>query len=165
MGEDDVATVRTLTEYKEVLTRLVQVHRGRVVDTAGDGFLLEFASVVDAVQYAVKLQQELKAKNAEMPEERRMEFRIGINVGDVIEQGEQIFGDGVNIAARLEGLAEPGGICISGTAYDQVKNKLKLEYGYLGEQSVKNIAEPVRAYRVLTEPGERCRPSAWGAKG
>jgi len=153
MGEDDVATVRTLTEYKEVLTRLVQVHRGRIVDTAGDGFLLEFASVVHAVQYAVELQQELKAKNAEIPEERRMEFRIGINVGDVIEQGEQIFGDGVNIAARLEGLAEPGGICISGTAYDQVKNKLKLEYGYLGEQSVKNIAEPVRAYRVLLEQG------------
>jgi adenylate cyclase len=152
MGEDDVATVRTLTEHKEVLTRLVQVHRGRVVDTAGDGFLLEFASVVDAVQYAVKLQQELKARNAEMSEERRMEFRIGINVGDVIQQGEQIFGDGVNIAARLEGLAEPGGICISGTAYDQVKNKLKLEYGYLGKQSVKNIAEPVRVYRVLAEP-------------
>ncbi len=152
MGEDEVATLRTLTEYKEVLIRLVEVYRGRIVDTAGDGFLLEFASVVDALQCAVKLQQELKAKNLEMPEERRMEFRVGINVGDVIEQGDEIFGDGVNIAARLEGLAEPGGICISGTAYDQVKNKLKLEYGYLGEQSVKNIAEPVRAYRVTMEP-------------
>lgn len=157
MGDDDVATVRTLTEYKDVLTRLVQDHRGRVVDTAGDGFLVEFASVVDAVQCAIKLQQEFKAKNAELPEDRRMEFRIGINVGDVIEQGEQIFGDGVNIAARLEGLAEPGGICISGTAYDHVKNKLKLEYEFLGEQYVKNIAEPVRSYRVLTEPGAAAR--------
>src|SRR4030042_1388911 len=142
MGDDDVATVRTLTEYKEVLSRLVQVHRGRVVDTAGDGFLLEFASVVDAVQYAVKLQQELKAKNAEIPEERRMEFRIGINVGDVIEQGEQIFGDGVNIAARLEGLAEAGGICISESAYQQIENKLPLKYEYLGENQVKNISKP-----------------------
>ena len=152
MGEDEVGTIRTLNAYKEVMANLIQQHRGRVVDAPGDNLLAEFASVVDAVQCAVVIQKELKTCNAEFPENRRMEFCIGINLGDVIEEGDKIFGDGVNIAARLENLSEAGGICISGTAYDQVKNKLPLGYQFLGEQTVKNIAEPVRVYRVLGEP-------------
>jgi len=153
MGEDEVATVRTLTAYREMMAALIQQHRGRVVDSPGDNLLAEFASVVDAVRCAVEIQEELKARNAELPENRKMEFRIGINLGDVIEEGDRIYGDGVIIAARLEGLAEGGGICISGTAFDQVENKLALGYKYLGEHSVKNIVKPIRLYRVLTEPG------------
>jgi adenylate cyclase len=153
MGEDEESTARTLNAYKEVMTGLIQHHRGRVVNAPGDNVLAEFASVVDAVECAAEIQKELKTRNAELPENRRMEFRIGVNLGDVIEDGEQILGDGVNIAARLESLSEAGGICISGKAYDEVKNKLPLGYKYLGEQAVKNIAEPVRVYRVLMEPG------------
>src|SRR5881296_2303097 len=149
MGEDEVATIRTLTAYQEVMTTFIQQHRGRVVDAPGDNLLAEFASVVDAVQCAVEIQRELKTKNADLPASQRMEFRIGINVGDVIVEGERIYGDGVNIAARLEGLAEAGGICISGIVYDQVETKLALGYEYLGEQTVKNIAKPVRVYRVI----------------
>jgi adenylate cyclase len=153
MGEDDEATVRTLTAHREMMITLIQQHRGRVVDAPGDNLLAEFASVVDAVRCAVEIQRELEARNTDLPPNRRMEFRMGLNVGDVIVEGEKIYGDGVNIAARLEGLAEAGGICISGTAYDQVKNKLSLGYEYLGEQTVKNIAEPIRVYRVRLEPG------------
>jgi len=153
MGEDEKGTVRTLNAYKEVMTGLIQHHRGRVVDAPGDNVLAEFGSVVDAVECAVEIQKELKTRNADLPENRKMEFRIGVNLGDVIEDGEQILGDGVNIAARLESLSEVGGICISGTAYDQVENKLELNYAYLGEQTVKNIAKPVRVYRVLMESG------------
>jgi adenylate cyclase len=152
MGEDEEATVSTITVYREAMVKLIQKSRGRVVDSPGDNLLAEFVSVVDAVRCAVEIQEELKAKNAELPENRRMEFRIGINLGDVIQEGERIYGDGVNIAARVEGLAEGGGICISGSAYDQVKNKLPLGYEYLGEHTVKNIAEPVRVYKVLMEP-------------
>src|SRR5512137_998519 len=151
MGTDEEATLRTLQEYKEVMASSIQHHRGRVVGTAGDSLLAEFASVVDAVQCAVEIQQVLKAKNALLPETRRMEFRIGINLGDVIEEGETIYGDGVNIAARLEGLADPGGICISESAYHQIENKLPLRYDYLGEHEVKNIARPVRVYRARIE--------------
>jgi adenylate cyclase len=169
MGEDEEATVRTLNAYKEVMTGLIQHHHGRVVDAPGDNVLAEFASVVDAVRCAVEIQKELKIRNADLPENRKMEFRIGVNLGDVIEDGEQILGDGVNIAARLESLSEAGGICISGTAFDQVKNKLNLGYKYLGEQTVKNILEPVRVYRVLMEPeaagkviGEKkVKPKQW----
>jgi adenylate cyclase len=153
MREDEVGTIRTLTAYREVMANLIQGHRGRVVDTPGDNLLAEFASVVNAVECAVEIQSELEVRNAELPENRKMEFRIGINLGDVVEEGERIYGDGVNIAARLEGLAEGGGICISGTAYDHVENKLGLEYEYLGEQNVKNITKPVRVYRVLSFPG------------
>ncbi len=152
MGEDELATVDTLKKYRGVMATLVQQYKGRVVDSPGDNILSEFPSVVDAVECAVKVQEELKARNAELPENRRMEFRIGVNLGDVIEDEGRLYGDGVNIAARVEGLAEGGGICISGTAYDQVKNKLSLGYKYLGEHAVKNIAEPVRAYRVLIDP-------------
>jgi adenylate cyclase len=149
MSEDEVGTLRTLTAYREVTDSLMQQHRGRIVGTAGDSVLAEFASAVDAVQCAVEIQQELKGKNAELLPDRRMEFRIGINVGDVIVEGPQIYGDGVNVAARLQALADGGGILISGTVYDQVENKLVLGYEYLGEQRVKNIAKPVRVYRVV----------------
>src|SRR5262245_4951374 len=152
MGEDEVGTLRLLTAYRAVTDDLIQHHRGRIVGTAGDSLLAEFASAVEAVRCAVDIQQALKTKNADLPAERRMEFRIGINVGDVIVEGPQIYGDGVNIAARLEALAEGGGICLSGTVYDQVENKLSLNYEYLGEQTVKNIAKPVRVWRVIMEP-------------
>ena len=150
--EDELGTIRTLNAYKELMTNLIQQHHGRVVDAPGDNLLAEFGSVVDAVQCAVEIQKELKTRNGELPENRSMEFRIGINLGDVVEDGEQILGDGVNIAARLEGLSDPGGICISGIVYDQVKIKLNLGYEYLGEHTVKNIAEPIRVYRVLMDP-------------
>ncbi len=152
MGEDEIATIRTLTAYRAVMATLIQRHRGRVVDSPGDNLLAEFASVLDAVQCAVEIQQELKLRNADLPAPRKMEFRIGINLGDVIVEGERIYGEGVNIAARLEGLAEAGGICISGTVYDQIENKLALGYKYLGKQVVKNIARPVQVYRVYMEP-------------
>jgi len=152
MGEDEDATVRTITAYRAVIGSIVQKNRGRVVDSPGDNILAEFASVVDAVRGAAEIQEELKTRNAELPEDRKMEFRIGVNLGDVIHEDERIYGDGVNIAARIESLADGGGICISGSAFEQVKNKLKLGYEYLGEHSVKNIAEPVRVYRVLMQP-------------
>jgi adenylate cyclase len=165
MGEDEEWTVRTLSAYREIMRGLIQQHRGRVVDAPGDNVLAEFASVVGAVQCSVEIQQVLRAKNAVLPENRRMEFRIGINLGDVIEEGEQIYGDGVNIAARLEGLADAGGICISESAYQQIENKLPLRYQYLGEHQVKNIAKPVRAYRAQIEPEgvpeKKVKPRQW----
>src|SRR5262249_36942035 len=151
MGEDEEATIRTLTAYRQLMATLIVQHRGRVVDSPGDNLLAEFASVVDAVRRAIEIQRELGVRNAGLPPERRMEFRIGINVGDVVVEGERLYGDGVNIAARLESLAEGGGICLSGTVYDQVENKLAVRYEYLGEQTVKNIAKPVRVYRVVLE--------------
>jgi adenylate cyclase len=165
MGEDEKGTVLTLNAYKEVMTGLIQHHHGRVVDAPGDNVLAEFVSVVDAVECSVEIQKELKTRNEEFPENRRMEFRIGVNLGDVIEDGEQILGDGVNIAARLESLSEAGGICISGTAYDQIKNKLTLGYEYHGKQTVKNISEPVRVYRVLMEPKGLSSLSRWKRAG
>jgi adenylate cyclase len=152
MQEDEASTIIALTDSKELMANLIRQYRGRVVDAPGDNLLAEFGSVVDATECAVKIQQTLKTKNAELPYNRRMDFRIGVNLGDVVEEADRIYGDGVNIAARLEGLAEPGGVCISRTAYDHVKNKLEFGYEYLGEHSVKNIAEPVRVYRVLMEP-------------
>jgi adenylate cyclase len=152
MGEDEEATVQTLTSFRELICTFIHRHRGRVIDSPGDNVLAEFASVVDATNCAVEIQDELKAKNSQLPEPRRMEFRIGINLGDVIVKGDRIYGDGVNVAARMESLAEGGGICISGTVYDSVGNKVALGYEYLGEQEVKNITRPVRVYRVLMEP-------------
>ncbi|MGB7066705.1 MAG: adenylate/guanylate cyclase domain-containing protein [Syntrophobacteria bacterium] len=152
MGEDDEATVRTITAYREVITEVVQKHRGRVVDSPGDNILAEFASVLDAVRSGVEIQEELKTRNAELPDERKMEFRIGVNLGDVIHEEERIYGDGVNVAARVESLAEAGGICVSGTVFDQIESKLPLGYEYLGEQSVKNISKPVRIYKALMDP-------------
>jgi adenylate cyclase len=165
MADDEEATVRTITAYREVMVSHIRRHNGRVVDAKGDNVLAEFPSVVDAVRCSVEVQNELKGRNAELQDHRRMQFRIGVNLGDVIEEEEAIYGDGVNVAARLEALAGAGGICISGTAYDHVKNKLTLGYEYLGEQTVKNIPEPVRVYKVLMEPeaagkliGEKKRP-------
>jgi adenylate cyclase len=152
MGEDEEATVRTITAHRKVIASVIQKYRGRVVDSPGDNILAEFVSVVDAVQSAVEIQEVIRAKNAELPDERKMEFRIGINLGDVIQEGERIYGDGVNIAARVEGVAEPGGICISGSAYEQIENKLALGYEYIGEHTVKNIVKPIRVYRVPTGP-------------
>jgi class 3 adenylate cyclase/DNA-binding CsgD family transcriptional regulator/tetratricopeptide (TPR) repeat protein len=152
MGADEESTVRTLTTYRDVMASLIRQHQGRVVDAPGDNLLAEFASVVDAVQCAVAVQHDLATRNASLPAHRQMAFRIGINLGDVLVDGERIYGDGVNIAARLEGLAEGGGICVSGTVYDQIADKLDLRYVSLGEQAVKNIARPVRVYRIQMEP-------------
>jgi len=153
MGSNEASTVITLTNYRKEISSLVNKHRGRVVDSPGDNLLAEFASVVDAVQCAVEVQKKLESKNKELPADQKMEFRIGINLGDVIEKRKRIYGDGINVAARIEGLAEAGGISISGTAYDQVKNKLDLGFAYMGERTVKNIAEPIRVYKVLMQPG------------
>jgi class 3 adenylate cyclase len=151
MDDDEEATVRTLTAYRTAIADLVQKFRGRIVDTPGDNILAEFTSVVDSVNCASEIQRDIAERNAELPDSRRMEFRIGVNLGDVIEEEGRIYGDGVNIAARLEGLADAGGICISGTAFDQVKGKLSLGYQFVGEQTVKNIPDPVRAYKVLMD--------------
>jgi len=153
MDDDEEATVRTITSYRNVITDLTQQFRGRVVDSPGDNILADFTSVVDAVNCAVEIQRDLAERNAELPDNRKMKFRIGVNLGDVIDDEGRIYGDGVNIAARVEALAEAGGICISGRAYDQVANKLGLEYENLGEHQVKNISVPIRVYRVLSYPG------------
>jgi adenylate cyclase len=152
MGEDDEATVRTITAYREVITKVVQKYRGRVVDSPGDNILTEFASVIDAVGCAVEIQEEIKTRNAELPEDRKMKFRIGVNLGDVIHEEDRIYGDGVNVAARVESLADPGGICVSGTVFDQIESKFPLGYEFLGERSVKNISKPVRIYKALMDP-------------
>jgi adenylate cyclase len=153
MGEDEEGTIRILNAHKEVMAGFIQKHQGRVVGTAGDSVLAEFASVVDAVRCAVEIQEGLRDKNKELPENQRMEFRIGVNLGDVVEDGNDILGDGVNIAARVQSLAEAGGICISGTVYEHIKKKLAFGFEYVGEQVVKNIKEPVKIYQVMMEPG------------
>ena len=162
MREDEKATIQSLTAYREVMTKLIKQHHGRVVDTVGDNLLAEFASAVDAVQGAVAVQKEIKASNAQLPENRKMIFRVGINLGDLVVEGDRIYGDGVNIAARLEALADPGGICISKTIHEQIEDKLPLGYEYLGEKTVKNIVKPIRAYRVLFNP-EKETPSLYEA--
>jgi adenylate cyclase len=153
MQDDEESTVRTITAYREVMVGHITTQNGSVVDAKGDNVLAEFPSVVDAVRCAVEIQKELGKRNDDLPEHRRMEFRIGINLGDVIEENDTIYGDGVNIAARLEGLAEGGGICISGSAYEQIEGKVPFAFEYMGEQAVKNIRKPVRAYRVRMERG------------
>ena len=157
MDDNEEATIRTLNDYRASITSLIQQYRGRVVDAIGDNLLAEFTSAVDAINCAVEIQRELAERNAKLSTGRRMEFRIGANVGDVVEQEDRLYGDGVNIAARIEGLAEAGGICISGRVYDQVENKLDLKYEFLGEQKVKNITRPVRVYRVLSLQGAVAR--------
>ena len=152
MEEDESWTIKSLEENKRLMSSLIEEYKGRVVDAPGDNLLAEFSSVTNAVECAVKIQQELKKKNANLIEERRLEFRIAVNLGEVVEEGGRIYGSGVNIAARLEGLTEPGGICISRRAYDHVKTKLDLGYEYLGEHNVKNISEPIRVYSVLMGP-------------
>src|ERR1700720_985276 len=149
MGEDEEATLVTLTAHRKIIDRLIEQHHDRFVNSAGDSVLAEFASVVQAVNCAVDIQTALKTENAKLPPERRMEFRIGVNLGDVMVEGDQIYGDGINVASRLESLADPGGICISGTVHEQVRDKLALGYKDSGEQAVKNIARPVHVWRVL----------------
>src|SRR5258707_9558302 len=153
MGRDEVGTLRTLTAYRVIIDRLIASHRGRIFTTAGDSVLADFGSAVDAVQCAVAVQDAIAKENADRPVGEQMRFRIGIHVGDIIVQGDNLFGEGVNIAARLEALAEPGGICISGTVRDQIGTKLPVEFTDLGDQQVKNIAQPIRAYRIGGAPG------------
>jgi len=148
MALDEAATVRTLNAYREQLAVLIRQHRGRVVDSPGDNLLAEFPSALDAARCALEVQRVLKARNADQPPERRMEFRIGIHLGDVMVEGDRIYGDGINIAARLEGLAEAGGVCISGAVYEQVRSKLPVSWADLGDQTVKHIPQPVRVYRM-----------------
>jgi adenylate cyclase len=154
MAEDEATTVRILTEYREQISMLVRQHRGRVVDAPGDNLLAEFPTATDAVECAVEIQRVLQARNAALPTDRRMEFRIGVHSGEVRLEGDRVYGDGVNIAARLEELAEPGGVCVSGTVYEQVEKKLNVDLEDLGEQALKNIARPVHVYEVkLVLPG------------
>jgi class 3 adenylate cyclase len=149
MGLDEVGTARTLREHRKVTDALVAKHGGRLVKSTGDGVLLEFPSVVDAVECAVAVQSLMAERNQGVPEDRRMLFRIGINLGDILIEGDDILGDGVNVAARLEGIAEPGGVCVSSSAHDQVIGKVAVEFTDLGEQTLKNIGRPVRAYAVV----------------
>ncbi|MDP6405454.1 MAG: adenylate/guanylate cyclase domain-containing protein [Alphaproteobacteria bacterium] len=150
MDGDEEATLATLSDYREAFKGLIDRHRGNLVNTAGDSVLADFPSVVEAVQCAVEVQQELGGRNADLPDGRRMDFRIGINVGDVMVKGGDLFGEGINVAARLQEIAQPGGICVSGTVYDQVRNKLTLGFEFLGQRAVKNIAEEVPVYRLQT---------------
>jgi adenylate cyclase len=158
MGADEQGTLATLRRHRAAMATLIERHEGRIVNTWGDAVIAEFSSVVEAVQCAVEMQQELSGHNDGLPEAQRMIFRIGINLGDVMLEGDDVYGDGVNIAARLQELAEPGGILISGPVYDQVHNKLSIGFERLGEQSLKNVAHPVTGYRVLQ--GAPSRPQA-----
>ena len=158
MGEDEAGTLATLRGYREAIAQRIADNRGRIVEAAGDNVLAEFASVVKAVECAIEVQRELAERNAALPSERQMWFRIGINLGDVMVEGGDLYGDGVNVAARLQALAEPGGILISGTVFDHVRDKLSLGFDYLGPQSVKNVAAEVPAYRVLLQPGAAAPP-------
>ncbi|MBW2481501.1 MAG: adenylate/guanylate cyclase domain-containing protein, partial [Deltaproteobacteria bacterium] len=155
MEAEDMGTVRNLKAHQKLIAGHISQYRGRVVDLPGDNLLAEFKSVVDAVQCAVEIQRELNERNAKISEGRKMEYRIGINLGDVIQEGKKIYGDGINVAARLEALAEPGGIFISGIVYDQIKKKINLKYHFVGKKSVKNIEDPVAVYKVIyTETSE-----------
>ncbi len=151
MADDELATINTLREHRNIMSACIEYRGGRVVDAVGDNLLAEFGSAVDAVQCSVEIQEKLKNRNQHLPDDKKLEFRIGVNIGDVIQDRERIFGEGINVAARIEGLADAGGVCISRNAYDHVKNKLKLGYEYAGEHYVKNIKEPVRVYRILLD--------------
>ncbi len=149
MTHDEASTIQTLKKHREIMAELIESYSGRVVDTPGDNVLAEFSSAVDAVNCTVEIQRKLKHQNEKLPDNKKLEFRIGINIGDVVQDGGSLYGEGVNIAARIEGLADPGGVCISRSAFDHVKNKLRLGYAYIGEHAVKNIKDPVRVYKVL----------------
>src|SRR5260370_6036317 len=158
MGLDEAGTLRTLTAYRVVIDHLIASHRGRIFNTAGDSLVADFASAVDAVECAVEVQDAIAKENTDRPSGEQMRFRIGLHVGDIIVQGDNLFGDGVNIAARLEALAEPGGICVSGTVRDQIGTKLPVEFIDLGPQQVKNIAQPIKAYRISGETSPSATP-------
>jgi pentatricopeptide repeat protein len=165
MGTDEEETLKTLNIYRDVMTQLVEEHQGRVVGLAGDSMLAEFASAVQAVRSAVAVQRALERRNADLAENRRMRFRIGINIGDVMVQGADLLGDGVNIAARLEQMAEPGGILVSGTVWEQIQGKLSFPCAYMGDQTAKNIARPVRTYRVAWDRTDMLEAPAAGSPG
>jgi class 3 adenylate cyclase len=148
-GDDEDATHRTLSEYLDLVSSIIENHRGQVMHYAGDAVLARFDAVLDTLSSAADIQTEINSRNESLPDERRVRFRIGVNLGDVIEDRGDIYGDGVNVAARLEALAEPGGICISDAVRTALGKKLPFEYVFIGEQAVKNIDEPVRAYRVF----------------
>jgi adenylate cyclase len=166
MEQDEAATLATLRGYRDAIDGLIARHRGRIASTAGDSLLADFPSVVEAVQCAIEIQQELAGRNRSLPDGRRMAFRIGINLGDVMLHDGDLFGEGVNVAARLEALAEPGGICISRMVYDQVRNKLSVGFDDLGDQAVKNISEPVQAFQVRLDGAakDRRRPDRPSAR-
>ncbi len=151
MRVDEEATLRTFGEYFDIIDALIARHEGRIFSTGGDSVLAEFSSAVEAVRCAISCQEEIASRNAELPDDRKLMFRIGINVGDVMVRDEDLFGDGVNVAARLEGLAQPGGICVSSSVFEQVNHKLSLGFEDLGPQEVKNISEPVSAYRLVLD--------------
>ena len=148
MGDDEIGTLKGLTERRAILDGLIADHRGRIANTAGDSVLAEFGSAVDAVQCAVEAQAALADANASLPAHKRIDFRIGVHIGDVLIRAGDLFGDGVNIAARLQSIAKPGGVCISGATYDQVRKALPVSFVDLGVQQVKNIQEPIRAYQL-----------------
>ena len=148
MAEDEEATLRLLAAHRAVIDGIIQFHNGRIVGAAGDSVLAEFASPVEAVRCAVEVQEALKTRNDSLPEPRRLLFRVGVNLGDVVVKGDDLLGDGVNVAARLQSIAEPGSICISGSVYDQIAGKLSMGFTDIGEQTLKNIPRPVRAFRV-----------------
>jgi class 3 adenylate cyclase len=161
MEQDEAGTLAALkVRRKDVLKPIVARHRSRIFKATGDGLLIEFASAVNAVQCAVDLQQDMAAANGDQTDYHHIVLRIGVNLGDVMVEGSDLYGDGVNVAARLEALAEPGGILISGTAYDYVRNKIKVRFDDFGPQTLKNIAEPVRAYRVTGTPTTAIAPIA-----
>ncbi len=153
MAEDEELTLRTFRGHKEVFEKLVELHRGRVFNTAGDAILAEFGSAVEAVRCATEIQAALRTRNDQLPEDRQVRFRIGVNLGDVMVQGQDLLGDGVNVAARLQGAAEPGGVCIAGSVYDQIRNKLSLSFTPLGEMNYKNIPQPVRTFAIAEADG------------
>jgi adenylate cyclase len=157
MADDEVFTIKMLNEYRSIMSNCIGQYNGRVVDSPGDNVLAEFASAVDALQCAVEIQKKLKKENDRLVQSKRLEFRIGVNIGDVILDGNRIYGDGVNVASRIEGLAEPGGVCLSKSAYEQIKKKLDFGFEYMGEHPVKNISEPVSVYKVLVD-SERSQP-------
>src|SRR5271168_346084 len=159
MGEDEEQTLRTFRGHKKVFESLVAMHRGRVFNTAGDAILAEFSSAVEAVRCATDIQAALRTRNDQLPPSRQVRFRIGINLGDVMVQGQDLLGDGVNVAARLQTAAEPGGICISGSVHDQIRNKLSLSFQSLGERSYKNIPQPIRTFSVTESEGGGTLPS------
>ena len=162
MASDEIATVDTLTRYRDIMSDNIQKFHGRVVDSPGDNLLAEFVSAVDAVECAVNIQKRLMEENAVLPENRKMNFRMGINLGDVITEADRIYGDGINIAARIESLGEPGGVSIARGVYDQVQNKLDIQFNYAGEHTVKNIAGPLRIYNAIIDAGAAEAPPAKG---
>ena len=151
IADDEVHTIETLKKYRQIMSSLIDQHSGRVVDNPGDNILSEFSSAVDAVNCAVQIQNRLKKENAKFVEDRRLQFRIGVNIGDVVQDGGRIYGEGVNIAARIESLADPGGVYISRNIYNHIKKKVDFQYEYIGEHTVKNISDPVRVYKVLMD--------------